>query len=178
MKKLLLIFCLSIFLFAENGWNELHHAVYADDLKLVEKLLKKHDIQSATKAGLTSLHIAVKRRNQKMIKFLIDKDADVDAQDNKGFSPLYYAVIQNRVSIARILLNNDADPNLINNIGNAPIHQIAYKNRFEMLDLFLNYDIDLNLKNRYGMLPYHFAQKGGNSTMVQELQSLMRIYKK
>lgn len=175
MRKLLLFFCLSFFAYAsQNGWNALHHAVFEANYKEVQKLLKSIEIESTTNAGLTPLHIAVKKRDLKMVKLLVKEDADVDSQDNKGFSPLYYAVIQNRVKIAKFLLNSDADPNLQNQIGNAPIHNIAFRNRFEMLDLFLNYGVNVKLKNRYGLLPYHFAQKNGHSSMMRELRLLTK----
>lgn len=175
MKKILLILCLTFYSFANsNGWNTLHQAVFDAKYEKVKKLLKTTDIESTTNAGLTALHIAVKRRDLKMVKLLITNDADIDSQDKKGFSPLYYAVLQNRVKIARFLLNNEADPNLANQIGNAPIHNIAYRNRFEMLDLFINYDVNLKLKNKYGLLPYHFAQKNGHGSMMRELRLLTK----
>lgn len=174
-KTLFLLSFISISLFADttNGWNRLHESVYKGDLKESEKALKSIDIDSKTKAGLTSLHIAVKNRDLKTIKYLIEHEADIDSQDNKGFSPLYYAVLQNRVKIARYLLQNEADPNLPNYMGNAPIHQIAYKNRFEMLKLFTNFSVNLKLKNSYGMLPYQFAQRNGNNAMKMEILSIM-----
>lgn len=157
-----------------NGWNELHKSVYEGNIHKTKQLIKKSDIDSQTKAGLTPLHIAVKKRDIAMLMLLLRAGADVDSQDNKGFTPLYYAVIQNRIKIARKLLQNEADPNLSNFIGNAPIHQIAYRNRFEMLDLFLNFEVNLKQKNNFGMLPYEFAQKGGNTHMMVELRNMTK----
>ena len=176
MKKtiLCLILCLTHAL-SNNGWQAIHQAIFKGNIQKIETLLNEDTIEATTKAGLTPLHMAIKKRDLKLVKLLIQKGADVDAQDKKGFSVLYYAVIQNQLKIAKILLDNDADPNLTNNIGNAPIHNIAYNNRFLMLELFMNYETDFTLKNAYGMLPSDFAQKNNHSTIMKALKPLEKL---
>ncbi|MFA7570484.1 MAG: ankyrin repeat domain-containing protein [Sulfurimonadaceae bacterium] len=169
MRKLFFLLLLLTCVYANNGWNALHEAVYEGDIPKVQALLTTQDINSSTAAGLSGLHIAVKKRDSKMIQFLLSNHANVDAQDNKGFSVLYYAVLQNNIPIAKLLLQHQADPNLENNIQNAPIHNIAYNNRFEMLELFLLYDVDINATNQHGMKAYDFAQIKGNTGMMLEL---------
>lgn len=169
MRKLLFLFFFLTSVYANNGWNALHEAVYEGEIPKVQSLLSTQDINSTTTAGLSALHIAVKKRDAQMIQFLLLNDAHIDAQDNKGFSVLYYAVLQNNIPIAKLLLQHQADPNLKNNIQNAPIHNIAYNNRFEMLELFLLYDVDINATNQHGMKAYDFAQIKGNTGMMLEL---------
>lgn len=173
MKKFFLTCFISGSLWANNGWMPIHQAVFDNNMAKLKQLITPQNIDATTKAGLCALHMAIKKRNVTLAKWLINQGADVDAQDKKGFSVLYYAVMQNQLKIAKILLDNEADPNLTNQIGNAPIHNIAYNNRFEMLELFMNYDTNFKLKNRYGMLPHQFAQKKGNTGMVAELKSLL-----
>lgn len=165
----LVFLLLPIFVWANNGWNSLHKAVYEGNIQAVQEALNTEDIDSTTTAGLSSLHMAVKKRDLEMLKFLIAKGANIDAQDNKGFSVLYYAVLQNNIPIAKYLLTHEANPNLKNNIGNAPMHNIAYNSRFEMLELFILFQADLKIENDHGMRPYHFAQRKGNKGMMAEL---------
>lgn len=171
-----LIFTLSLcsLLYANNGWNELHKAVYEGKSQDIQKLLNSYDIDSTTNAGLNALHIAVKKRDLEMIKLLLSLDANIDAQDNKGFSVLYYAVLQNNIPIAKFLLIQGANPNLKNNIGNAPIHNIAFNNRFEMLEVFLQFGVDINAENQHGMKAYQFAQTKGNTGMMTQLKSMTK----
>ena len=169
MRKLFFLLLLLTHIYANNGWDALHEAIYEGDIPKVQALLTTQDINSSTAAGLSGLHIAVKKRDSKMIQFLLSNHANVDAQDNKGFSVLYYAVLQNNIPIAKLLLQHQADPNLKNNIQNAPIHNIAYNNRFEMLELFLLYDVDINATNQHGMKAYDFAKSKGNTGMMLEL---------
>ena len=174
MLKALLFLLLACAVYANNGWNELHYGVYEANTNKVETSLKEFDIDSTTSAGLSSLHIAVKKRDLKMVQFLISKDANIDAQDNKGFSVLYYCVLQNNLLIAAYLLQQGANPNLQNHIKNAPIHNIAHNNRFEMLELFLKFGVDVNASNQHGMKAYHFAQNKGNTAMMLELLKYKR----
>ncbi|RXJ56432.1 ankyrin repeat domain-containing protein [Candidatus Marinarcus aquaticus] len=165
----LVFLLLPLFIWANNGWNALHKAVYEEDIQKVQHALETEDIDSTTTAGLSSLHMSVKKRDLAMVKFLVDQGANIDAQDNKGFSVLYYAVLQNNIPIAKYLLTHKANPNLKNNIGNAPMHNIAYNSRFEMLELFIFFGANLKIKNAYGMRPYDFAQRKGNKGMMAEL---------
>lgn len=174
LRFLYILFFLHLVVYANNGWNALHEAVYSGNTSQVQTQLQYTDIDSQTHAGLTPLHMAVKKRDLNMVKFLLSKGADVDAQDNKGFSVLYYAVLQNQIPIARYLLQHEADANLKNNIGNAPMHNIAYNNRFEMLDLFLLFDVNITIENEYGMKPYDFAAQKGNKGMMGELKSITK----
>lgn len=64
-------------------------------------------------ARVTLLHIAVGGEKSidteemvKMVKYLIKKEADVNAKDLYGLSPLDYAVQDSRWDIGKILLDN------------------------------------------------------------------------
>ncbi len=121
-------------------------------------LIKSINTDSKNHVERTALHMVVKKRDLKMLKLLVENEANINAQDNKSFSVLYYAVLQNLLEIAKYLLNNEANPNLENSIGNAPIHNIAYRNRF-------------------AVLPYQFTQKNGNTAIVAQLKRLMSLIK-
>jgi uncharacterized protein len=159
---------------SNNGWNDLHLAVYQGDKQKVESLLKTYDINSTTKVGLMPLHIAIKKRDIDLIKFLLDQGADIEAQDDKGFSPLYYSVVMNHIPIATLLLSQGANPNTKNNIGNTPVHQMAHKNRTEMFELFTSYGVKVDIENNFGMKPINFAIEAGNNGMIILINSQNR----
>ncbi|MCK9336353.1 MAG: ankyrin repeat domain-containing protein [Arcobacteraceae bacterium] len=159
---------------SNNGWNDLHLAIYQGDKSKVELLLKTYDIDSTTKVGLTPLHIAIKKRDIDLIKYLLDQGADIEAQDDKGFSPLYYAVVMNHIPIATLLLSQGANPNTKNNIGNTPLHQMAHKNRTEMFELFTSYGVKVDVENNFAMKPIDFAIEAGNNGMIMLINSQNR----
>jgi ankyrin repeat protein len=175
MLKIFIMFLLAMNLCANNDWNALHEAVFQGNIQKAKSTLQQHDINSVNGAGLSALHIAVKKRDTKMLQWLLHQGANIDAQDKRGFTALYYSVLQNQLPLAKILLNNGADINLKNHIGNAPIHNIAHNNRHEMLDLFLEFDADLNLKNPHGMSAYDFAQNQGHTGMMMRLKQLQQL---
>lgn len=178
MKKIFLFFCFVGVLFAdsENGWNELHKAVYEQNISKVTQIIKsqKIGIDSKSKAELSPLHMAVKQRDLEIVKFLVESGADVNIQDGSGFSPLYYAVVQNLFDISKYLLKHEANPNLQNNIGNAPLHQIAFKGKFELMDLLLENGANPNLTNNNGLKPLHFAQKNGGAGIIAAFKSITK----
>ena len=77
-------------LIAAAGTGRLLHAVpepiALDVIKLAFDLAG--DAKAADKTGNTALHIAVAQENDTVIRFLVDKGADVNAKSSRGFTPL------------------------------------------------------------------------------------------
>ncbi|XP_047332651.1 potassium channel AKT1-like [Impatiens glandulifera] len=58
------------------------------DLGLLEKIVRLGgNIKLANKNGTTALHVAVSEDNLEMVKFLLDKGADMEIPDNHGWTP-------------------------------------------------------------------------------------------
>ncbi|QOG12532.1 ankyrin repeat domain-containing protein [Arcobacter sp. FWKO B] len=169
MKKIIILITLVIsFAFSnnENGWNSLHNAVYNGNIQDIEIALKNNSIQSVTTAGLSPLHIAIKKRDLNIITYLLEIGADINAKDAKGFTPIYYAVVMNHLPIAKLLLERNADTSIPNNIGNTPMHQIAFKNRVEMFELFVQYGAKTDIQNPNGLKPIDFAIEGESKDLI------------
>lgn len=152
-----------------NGWNALHHAVYNGTPEEIINEVKKHDIQATTTAGLSPLHIAVKKRDKKAISLLLENNADIEAKDNKGFTPLYYAVVMNDFDTVEFLISKGANVNTQNNIGNTPMHQVARKDRAEMFGILIKYGARHDIKNIYGLMPIDFAIDSKNNALIKLL---------
>ena len=60
--------------------------------------------------GDTALMIATKKGDLKMVKFLLEHDADVDDVNAYGWTALMYAVDARKVEIVRVLADFGADP--------------------------------------------------------------------
>jgi ankyrin repeat protein len=171
-KALIFVICFVSYSFSNgdnNGWNPLHHAVYNGNIEIITDELKKHDIQSSTVAGLSPLHIAVKKRDKKAISLLLENNADIEAKDNKGFTSLYYAVVMNDFDTVEFLLEKGADVNTQNNIGNTPMHQVARKDRAEMFGILIKYGAKHDTKNIYGLMPIDFAIDSKNNALIKLL---------
>lgn len=70
-----------------------------------------------------------------MIKYLVDKGADVNASDSKGFTPLM-STVMNRYKFESIfLLSRGANVDVLDPDGCNLSHRAAFNNDVEMLKL-------------------------------------------
>jgi len=165
MKKTLCCIVAAVSLFADsvNGWRPLHEAVYEADMNRTRSIVEggSCDIDAASKAGISPLHIAVKTRNLPMVEYLLAHGADVDAQDNNGYTPLAYAIGQHRLEIVRSLIRHHADINLANDAGITPLQQAAYGNDFDIVDLLLENGIEPYVTLYHWDMPQEVFIRGG-----------------
>ncbi|MBA7699526.1 hypothetical protein ES703_108223 [subsurface metagenome] len=115
ISKKIWLLCISlillIFFFAFSNPNEkLFKATTKGDIELVKRALKDGaNINTTTKNGLSSLHIAASKGFIEIAKILIKNNANVNLKDREGWTPLYYAVKNNKLTMAKFLIDNGAD---------------------------------------------------------------------
>ncbi|XP_026304000.1 putative ankyrin repeat domain-containing protein 30B-like [Piliocolobus tephrosceles] len=64
------------------GNTALHYAVHSENLSMVAKLLSRGaDIEVKNKAGLTPLLLAITKRSEEIVEFLVTKNANANAVD-------------------------------------------------------------------------------------------------
>ncbi|VDM65859.1 unnamed protein product [Strongylus vulgaris] len=73
------------------------------------------------------LHIAVKRDDFKIAKFLLENHAAVDVEDKHGATPLEVAVRQNNVGMVNLLLEHSASVNIPQNGKYSVLHTAVLK---------------------------------------------------
>ncbi len=107
-------------------------------------------LQYFTVNNITPLIFAVVLLDEKLVKQLIQKGADVNKADRMGYTPLQRACWNGprNNNIISLLLKAGADPNVRNNLGLTPFMcYILFSNGLfsvEILELFLNYGTDIN----------------------------------
>jgi len=65
--------------------------------------------------GFSALHWAVRHGNKKMVKWLLDNNADVNIRDVDGNTPLMMAVLRDQIELVKQLLSQGADLSASNN---------------------------------------------------------------
>uniref|UniRef100_A0A8C3NLQ9 Uncharacterized protein n=1 Tax=Geospiza parvula TaxID=87175 RepID=A0A8C3NLQ9_GEOPR len=68
--------------------------------------------------GYTPLHVASHYGNIKLVKFLLQHQADVNAKTKLGYTPLHQAAQQGHTDVVTLLLKHGASPNEISTVSN------------------------------------------------------------
>ncbi|KAJ8667125.1 hypothetical protein QAD02_008787 [Eretmocerus hayati] len=121
-------------------------------------------------SGKTVLHCASWKGFLKIVKILIEFNANVNAQTTNGFTALHYAIQNDHKEIVEILLKSGAD--LYRTLvldQNTPLHLAAIGSYRDIVENILNYDVNIDLKNKDGMTALHLASQCGNLDAVETL---------
>jgi ankyrin repeat protein len=94
-----------------------------------------------------------KYNNVKMVKMLLDNNADVDVSDIEGGTALHYACYNGHEEIVNLLLMNGADINCKDDRGWTPLHVAAQRNQVECIKILLEYGADKNIVDNDGETP-------------------------
>ncbi|WP_338477023.1 ankyrin repeat domain-containing protein [Wolbachia endosymbiont (group A) of Nomada hirtipes] len=99
-----------------ESWTLLHYAVYNGNLNLVNGvfdllLAKVGDINAQDKWYWTPLHYAVYYNEPNMVKFLIDRGANIEARSKESGTPLYLAVKEGKLDVVKSLFGENVDDN-------------------------------------------------------------------
>ncbi|DAZ97131.1 TPA: hypothetical protein N0F65_010454 [Lagenidium giganteum] len=116
----------------------LWEAVYHQDAQAVQKLLgsKEGADQVNVPHGLwqmTSVHLAVQKKNAKILKYLLFVNADANMRNINGTTPLHIAVELKRKDLIQDLLLVGANPLLRNYTGKNAIEMAADRGMKEMV---------------------------------------------
>jgi ankyrin repeat protein len=95
-------------------WNQMHWAVYHDDMGAVNRILANgiRDLEGVDENGRTPLRLAVDLQNIAITRRLLQAGADVNTQDRKGKTPLMSATANGNLKIMEELIQAGADVNL------------------------------------------------------------------
>ncbi|XP_001604411.4 ankyrin repeat domain-containing protein 49 [Nasonia vitripennis] len=139
---------------AENGDVEKVKSFHALDPTLIE---------CVDKDGYTPLHRACYGNHTKVVEFLLEAGAKIDAKTQDDWQPLHSACCWNNVDCAAILVQHGADVNAKSKGDQTPLHLVsASSHNYPCLQLLLlNPDMDPSVKNISGDTAYDIAKRTG-----------------
>ncbi|XP_058448106.1 ankyrin-1-like [Malaya genurostris] len=139
-----------------NNYTALSAAVEDGHEDVVEVLLKNKASVDAVHL-VPALHFAVARGYKVVIKYLLEKGADIESKYIMNNTPLHYALMYRQTAVVKMLLENKANVNAVNDKHFSPLF-IAIRHRLtEVVTDLLNRGADVNARLPDNSTPLHYA---------------------
>ncbi|XP_012937566.1 transient receptor potential cation channel subfamily A member 1 isoform X2 [Aplysia californica] len=167
----------------EDGWTPLHFAAMQGNLDMVVAMYngQTEEFRSAVCIvdGLrrTPLHCATLFNHTAVMKFLLDKGANINAVDDNQFTPLLLAASKGKLEATKMLINYGADTTFRDRWNRNLFHLLILSNKvIEDLSGCVKGVKKLYLwlgeKDRNGCTALHYAARYGNLSAVSALLSM------
>ena len=177
MKKLIsdLLVLIPTILFAQSIYaQEIFDAVKANDRAKIKSLIEANSqlVHAKDADGRTPLHRACEGVHFEVVKFLVEKGADVNARNGFRDTPLHYAAQSGNADVVKLLLDNGADPTARNNMRSTALIRAVQENKIELAEYLISKggDVDPALLDVYhSVTPLKAAISIGNIEMVKML---------
>ena len=108
-------------------------------------------------AGDTALHVACRRAQHAVIKFLLDHDAPLDVRNSLGSTPLHEAVQAGDYPGTLLLLRRGASPNLPCFMGLTPLMSAIIHQKHICLAPLITAGADVSVTDKNGWAAVHWA---------------------
>lgn len=121
------------------------------EANIISRIENIGDLEQTDRDGRTLLINAAFYARKNVVKYLLDRGADVSAKDNSGFTALHAAIKSRNVETIKIILDAGADINAKNEFGNNPIMLCDNATDIEIFKLLIAKGADPLQKNNYGI---------------------------
>ncbi|MBU0478183.1 ankyrin repeat domain-containing protein [bacterium] len=156
---------------SEKGYDEivqlLKQAESVDQREWFYAKKENHSVSKKEKKGRTSLMGATRGNNIKTVKFLLDKDVDVNETDKSGWTALIYAAWEGHTQIAKVLIDRHADVNKRDETRKTALIWATIKGNLEIVEILINNGAHVNIRDIYGNTP---LMKSSNMKITQLLK--------
>ena len=139
-----------------DGYDELMNAISKGDMKALEKLIKDDTDLNKQYDKITPLNLAAARNDKEMVKFLVEKGADINLEDGYGYTPLIIAMKYRNIGLAKDIIDLKPDLNAIcSATGDTPLTYLAREVWFgtDLCYYMIKNGADVNKKNDNGDTP-------------------------
>ncbi|ORY58275.1 ankyrin [Neocallimastix californiae] len=154
-----------------NGECPLLTAYHSDNMILFKYILDYGaNSQIITKEGKPLLSLAIKNKNYKAIKYLLQQNILFNGENDGNAYPLFIQMIlQNKVEIMKQLVERGADVNYVDSSRNSPLIYAIQEKLIPIAEYLMVQGAEVNFINDYGYTPLAFAIRKGYLPMVKIL---------
>ena len=157
----------------KHGWAFIHSLIaYSGDLLLIKYFVRKYhiDLETTTKRGGRSIHIACEFNRIENVKFLIDEGVDLEAENIRGYKPIHLVCQFGSLEMLQLLINRSfvdfpfvEEPDKKSRVdleaeceyATRPIHVICRFGTLEMIQFLVNKGVNLEAATDWGWRPIH-----------------------
>ncbi|HUU38846.1 MAG TPA: ankyrin repeat domain-containing protein [Candidatus Desulfaltia sp.] len=151
---------------------EIHQAAEAGDLAKVKALVEKDPalIKAKDENGRTPLHFAAQGEHLDVLRYLVDKGADLNVLDDNGIAPLLTLAARGQTEAAHLLIDKGADIDIKNPVKQTPLNLAAEYGLEGMVKLLIDKGANIENKHAYGRTPLvGAARERGNINVIRML---------
>ena len=151
--------------------SELEKAIVANDLAFLESFNDRPMLAYGRNSkGETPLIISVNNGNERVLRWLLQKNIPVDLKDNFGRTALFYSAIKGNEDFVKQLVQANARISLASNLFKTPLMAAVHNNHYESAQLLLvTGKVNINAQDHSGWSALFYAVWNSNSKMASLL---------
>ncbi|MGD8536462.1 MAG: ankyrin repeat domain-containing protein [Candidatus Aminicenantes bacterium] len=149
--------------------EQIHVLAQKGDLEGVKTLIEQNPelVNAKDENGRTPLHWACRGVYIEVVRFLVDKGADVNAEDSNKVVPLHSLAVRNSAEAIELLLARGADVDAKDYGANTALHHAAVNNAKDAVALLVKKGADIESRDNYRRTPLILCarERGGPETI-------------
>ena len=154
------------------GYNCLHIAARNGHLNLCQTLIDDHgfDKYIADNNGWTALHNSAQSGSYELVKFFVEKGADVHKTTKADQNCLHIAARKGHLNLCQTLIDDHGfDKNIDDNSGWTALHNSVQSGSYELVKFFVEKGADIHEKTNAGENCLHIAARNGHLNLCKTL---------
>jgi ankyrin repeat protein len=173
LKKIVAALMFLLALALNAGLTDIKTAVTNGDLTLVRSMIEgdKSLLEFKIDSVFTPLNLASYEGKTDIVKYLLEKGADVGTKDKEGSTPLQNAAAKGHFEIVKLLVEKGSDVNYKDDNDVTPLHFGCMSGNLDIVKYLVAKGADLNAASKIGRKPAVDAVFGGNIEVLKYLES-------
>ncbi|MBD3170229.1 MAG: hypothetical protein GF307_12155 [candidate division Zixibacteria bacterium] len=174
MAKILSIIVMLAVLVPAGYCGEIHNVIEEGNLDQVKELLESNpDLINATyNYGQSVMHAAAYSGHIEIVKYLIEKGADVNARSGQNSNPLHGAAYYGHEDIVKLLIENGAEVDNPNAYDYRPMLSACAGGHLNIVKMLIDAGADIEATTYDGANALLTAAASGNQEMFEMLLEL------
>ena len=161
-----------------SGWGDgynLVHALAEESFEaplrfLIELESLTFNLEAEDAGGRTALHLATIRRHIRVVRLLVEKDANIEAKTRREQeTPLILAANNDDLEIVRFLLDSGAEIEAQDGYEYTALHRAADQGAARAVGVLLENGADIAKQGNFGRTALHCAATRGHTEVVRLL---------